>query len=41
MIDESGTIESFNWWQVLAILSALIVLGLMPYIAWIGKLIFQ
>ena len=40
MIDENELIESFNWWQMLAIVLTLVVLGLMPYIAWIGKLIF-
>lgn len=32
--------ESFNGWQFLGIVGALVVLGLMPYLAWIIKLIF-
>jgi hypothetical protein len=37
---QTEIIESFNWWQMLGVVAALVVLSLMPYVAWILKLIF-
>jgi hypothetical protein len=37
---QNEMIESFNWWQMIGVVASLVVLGLMPYIAWILKLIF-
>jgi len=39
MIAENEAYESFNWWQMLGIVGVLVVLALMPYVAWIMKLI--
>jgi hypothetical protein len=32
--------ETFNWWQMLANLGVLVVLALMPYVAYVLQLIF-
>ena len=41
MINENEIIDGFNWWQMLANLGALVVLALMPYLAWIILLIVK
>ncbi|WP_371193846.1 hypothetical protein [Glaciecola sp. SC05] len=39
MTAQTETQDSFNWWYLLGIVGSLVVLALMPYVAWIGKLI--
>ena len=41
MINENEIIDGFNWWQMLTNLGALVVLALMPYLAWIILLILK
>lgn len=33
--------DSFNWWYLIANVGALVALALLPYLVWIGVIIFQ
>lgn len=39
--NQTDTPDSFNWWYLLWNLCALVGLALLPYLAYIGKLIFM
>lgn len=41
MFAKPDAIDSFNGWQFIANLGALLVLALLPYLVWIGVLLFQ
>jgi len=40
MFAETDMKDTFNGWQFIANLGALVVLALLPYLIWIGVLIF-
>lgn len=41
MIAETHTVDSFNWWYLLANVAALVGLALLPYLVFIAVIILQ